>query len=37
MIDLNLKRETEDEPIGLIVLGCLPFVAIFWMLIEVML
>ena len=30
MIDLNLKpKEIEEEPLGLVILGCMPFVAAF--------
>ncbi len=37
MIDLNLKHEEKEEPLGLVILGTLPFVIVFWALIEVML
>ena len=37
MIDLNIKRKQEEEPLGLIILGCLPFVVIFFTILEVML
>lgn len=35
MIDLSLKpKKTDEEPLGLIVLGLIPFAALFWALIE---
>lgn len=35
MIDLNLKRkQQDDEPLGMIILGLMPFAALFWALIE---
>jgi hypothetical protein len=35
MIDLNLKRKKQDEePLGMIILALMPFVALFWVLIE---
>lgn len=41
MIDLNKKHhisnQTNDEPIGAIILAVLPFVMAFWALIEILL
>ena len=35
MIDLNLKPKKQDEePLGMIILGLMPFAALFWALIE---
>jgi len=34
MIDLNIERKQEEEPIGLVILGALPFVIAFVMLLE---
>lgn len=35
MIDLNLKpKQQDEEPLGLIVLGLIPFAVLFWALIE---
>lgn len=37
MIDLNLKPKTKEEPVGMVILGVLPFVVVFWILMEAML
>ena len=38
MIDLNLpKKQQEEEPLGMIIIGVLPFVMAFVALLEVML
>ncbi len=34
MIDLNIKRKQEEEPVGLVILGVLPFVIAFVLLLE---